>query len=83
MGGIFSSDTFYDDPDWWRKWADFGVLAVEMETTALYILSAEFRIRALSILTVSDNLATGESATAQVREKGFPLMAEIALSLAT
>ena len=52
------SDTFYDDPDWWRKWADFGVLAVEMETTALYTLSAEFRIRALSILTVSDNLAT-------------------------
>ena len=83
VGGIFSSDTFYDDPDWWRKWADFGVLAVEMETTALYTLSAGFGIRALSILTVSDNLATGESATAQVRERGFPLMAEIALSLAT
>jgi purine-nucleoside phosphorylase len=84
VGGIFSSDTFYeDDPDWWRKWADFGVLAVEMETTALYTLAAKFKVQALSILTVSDNLATGESSTAQVRERGFPLMADIALSIAT
>jgi len=82
VGGIFSSDTFYDDdPDWWRKWADFGVLAVEMETTALYTLAAKFKARALSVLTVSDNLATGEFATAEQRERGFPLMAEIALSL--
>jgi purine-nucleoside phosphorylase len=84
VGGIFSSDAFYDDdPNWWQKWAEFGVLAVEMETTALYTLAAKFQVRALSILTVSDNLATGEFAQAQVRERGFPLMAEIALSLAT
>jgi purine-nucleoside phosphorylase len=83
VGGMFSSDSFYnDDPDWWKKWAAFGTLVVEMETTALYTLAAKFKVRALSVLTVSDNLVTGESATADQRERGFPLMAEIALETA-
>ncbi|MEN8006252.1 MAG: purine-nucleoside phosphorylase [Candidatus Krumholzibacteriota bacterium] len=82
VGGIFSSDTFYDDdPDWWRQWADFGALACEMETTALYTLAAKFKVAALSVLTVSDSLVTGEEASAQKRERGFPLMAEIALAI--
>ena len=83
VGPIFAADTFYhDDPDWWKKWADYGVLVVEMETSALYTLVAKFKINALTILTVSDSLATGESATAEQREKSFPLMAEIALEIA-
>jgi purine-nucleoside phosphorylase len=83
VGGMFSSDSFYnDDPDWWKKWAAFGTLVVEMETTALYTLAAKFKIRALSVLTVSDNLVTGATASAEQRERGFPLMAEIALELA-
>jgi purine-nucleoside phosphorylase len=82
-GGIYSSDSFYDDdPTWWKKFAAFGTLAVEMETSALYTLAAGAGARALSILTVSDSLATGLEATAQQREKGFPLMAEIALTIA-
>jgi purine-nucleoside phosphorylase len=82
VGGIYSSDSFYDDdPTWWKKFAAFGTLAVEMETSALYTLAAGAGARALSILTVSDSLATGQEATAQQREKGFPLMAEIALSI--
>ena len=82
VGGILSSDEFYnDDPDWWRKWADFGTLACEMETTALYTLAAKFGARALSVLTVSDSLVTGVEATSEQREKGFPLMAEVALSV--
>lgn len=81
VGGIFSSDTFYEDePEWWRKWAAFGILAVEMETSALYTLAAKHDVAALSVLTVSDNLVDGTSSTAQEREQGFPLMAEIALS---
>ena len=68
VGGMFSSDTFYhDDPDWWKKWADYGVLVVEMETSALYTLAAKFKIDALTILTVSDSLATGESALQRLR----------------
>jgi purine-nucleoside phosphorylase len=84
VGGIFSGDTFYnDDPDWWKKWSKYGVLVCDMETNALYTLAAKFKVSALSVLTVSDSLATGESSTAEQREKGFPVMAEIALEIAT
>lgn len=82
VGGILTSDTFYeDDPEWWRKWAEYGVLACEMETAGLYTLAAKFGVDALSILTVSDSLVTGESATSKERERNFPLMAEIALQV--
>jgi purine-nucleoside phosphorylase len=83
VGGMFASDTFYnDDPDWWKKWAAYGALVVEMETSGLYTLAAKFKVDALSVLTVSDNLVTGESSSAEQRERGFPLMAEIALEIA-
>jgi purine-nucleoside phosphorylase len=83
VGSMFSSDSFYNDnPDWWKKWAAYGTLVVEMETNALYTQAAKYKANALSILTVSDNLVTGESATAEQRERGFPLMAEIALEIA-
>jgi purine-nucleoside phosphorylase len=83
VGGMFASDTFYkDDPDWWKIWAEYGMLVVEMESNALYTLAAKFKADALSILTVSDSLVTGEEATAEQREKGFTRMAEIALEIA-
>ncbi len=83
VGGMFSGDTFYgDDPDWWKVWAEYGALVVEMESNALYTLAAKFKADALSILTVSDSLASGEEATAEQREKGFTQMAEIALEIA-
>ena len=83
VGSVLSSDTFYyDDPAWWRIWADFGTLAVEMETSGLYSLAAKFEVDALAILTVSDNLVSKEEATAAQREKDFSLMAEIALEIA-
>jgi purine-nucleoside phosphorylase len=83
VGGMFSGDSFYkDDPDWWKIWAEYGALVVEMESNALYTLAAKFKVDALSILTVSDNLVTGEEATAQQRERGFTQMAEIALEIA-
>ena len=82
VGGMFAGDSFYhDDPDWWKKWADYGVLVVEMETSALYTLAAKFKVDALSILTVSDNLVTGEEATAEQKERGFTRMAEIAMAI--
>lgn len=82
VGGIFCSDTFYhDDPESWRKWAAYGSLVVEMETSGLYTLAAKFGADALSILTVSGSLVTGERATAEQRERSFPQMAEIALKI--
>jgi purine-nucleoside phosphorylase len=82
VGGMFSSDTFYDDdPDWWKKWAEYGALVCEMETSGLYTLAAKFKVDALSVLTVSDSLVTGESSTAEQRERDFPQMAEIALEI--
>jgi purine-nucleoside phosphorylase len=84
VGGIMSGDRFYsDDPDWWKIWAEYSALVCEMETNGLYTLAAKFKVSALSILTVSDSLVTGESATAEQRERDFPLMAEIALDVAT
>jgi len=83
VGGIYSSDTFYnDDPDWWKLWAAYGALVAEMETSALYTLAVKYQVQALSILTVSDNVVTGAEATAEQRERDFPQMAEIALEIA-
>ena len=82
VGGILSSDTFYyDDPDWWKLWANFGILVVEMETAGLYTLAAKYKVQALSILTVSDSLVSGEEAPAEEREKGYTAMAEIAMEI--
>ena len=83
VGSVFSSDTFYNDKeDWWKIWANNGIFGVEMETAALYSLAAKYGVRALSILTVSDGIAAPQVATTEQREKGFPLMAKIALEVA-
>lgn len=83
VGNVLTSDTFYDDdPEAWKAWAKFGVLAVEMETTALYTIAAKYGVDALTILTVSDSLVTGESTSSEEREKTFTSMVELALELA-
>jgi purine-nucleoside phosphorylase len=82
VGGVLTSDSFYlEDPDWWRIWAKHGVLAAEMETAALYTLAARFGVRALSLLTVSDHVATGERTTAEERRAAFLPMMELALEV--
>jgi purine-nucleoside phosphorylase len=82
-GNVFTTDLFYhDDPDYWKDWAAYGVLAIEMETTALYTLAAKYGARALSILTVSDNIVTGGKLSTEDREKTFTDMMEVALETA-
>lgn len=79
-GNVLSSDSFYtDDPDEWKMWAAFNVLAVEMESSALYTLAAKYGVSALTILTVSDSLVTREETTSEEREKTFTQMMELAL----
>ena len=82
VGNILATDVFYgENPDAWKLWAKYNVLAVEMETTALYTIAARFNVRALTILTVSDSLVTHEATTSEEREKNFTKMAEIALEI--
>jgi len=82
VGSVLTEDTFYrDKPDSWKIWAQYGILAVEMETAALYTLAAKFKVNALSILTVSDSLVTKEETTSEERQKTFNQMVEIALEL--
>ena len=82
-GNILSSDQFYhDDPEHWKHWAAFKVLAVEMEANGLYSEAAKFGAEALAILTVSDSLVTNEELSAEDRQKSFTEMMEIALEIA-
>jgi purine-nucleoside phosphorylase len=83
VGPILSADAFYTDrPDLFEKLANYGVLAVEMESAALYTIAARFRARALTVLTVSDQILTGEQASAEERQQTFAQMVEIALDTA-
>lgn len=83
VGLIFSSDSFYSPrPELTARMAEYGVLAVEMEASALYTLAAQHGRRALCICTVSDHIATGEETTAAERERTFGTMIEIALGAA-
>ena len=76
-------DSFYNaDPDTWKLWAKYGVLAVEMEAAALYTAAARFGVKALCLLTVSDSLVSDEDTTAEEREKTFTAMMELALETA-
>lgn len=80
-GNILSSDDFYEeDPRGFQKWADFGVLCVEMEAAGLYSIAAKYKVNALAILTISDSLVTGEKTTAKEREQTFHQMIDIALA---
>ncbi len=83
VGNILTSDTFYSaDKDGNQKWTDMNVLAVEMESYALYCNAAHAGVNALTILTVSDSLVTKEETTPEERERSFTKMMEIALELA-
>lgn len=82
-GNVLTSDTFYgDDPNAWKKWAEFGVKCVEMETTQLYTTAAKFNVKALTLLTISDSLVTGESTSAEERQLTFNDMILTALETA-
>lgn len=82
VGNVFTADQFYNDKANHELWAKYGILAVEMETTALYTLAAKYGRQALSILTVSDHILTGEETTAEERQTTFNDMIEVALDAA-
>jgi purine-nucleoside phosphorylase len=84
VGPILAADAFYTDrPDLYDRLADYGVLAVEMESAALYTIAARFKARALTLLTVSDHIKTGAHASAEERQETFNQMIEVALDTVT
>lgn len=83
VGNVFSSDIFYDEnKDTWKKWAKLGVLAVEMESYALYINAARAGKKAMTVLSISDSFVTSESTSAETRQTGFTKMMKLALEVA-
>lgn len=82
VGNLYSSDTFYDDSASTAEWAKMGVMAVEMESAALYMNAARLGKNALAICTVSDHILTGEATTAEERQTSFTDMMRLALETA-
>ena len=89
IGNVLSTDVFYSDMQGLSEegkphnlWSKMGVMAVEMETAALYMNAARCGKRALAICTISDSLVTGEALSSQERETGFTQMIELALKTA-
>ena len=81
VGNVLSSDTFYTENAHNDKWMNMGVLAIEMEASALYMNAARAGKRALVILTISDHILTGEVTTAEERQTTFTHMMDVAFSL--
>ena len=82
-GNVLSSDTFYcADETANKKWTDMGILAIEMETAALYMNAAYLKKNALCLLTISDSLVTGEALSSSERQTSFTDMMKIALEIA-
>jgi purine-nucleoside phosphorylase len=82
-GNVLTSDEFYaDEFESFKKWSEFGVLCVEMESAGLYTVAAKHGVNALTILIFSDSLVTGERTSSKERETTFKGMIEIALELA-
>jgi purine-nucleoside phosphorylase len=80
VGLLLSGDSFYSPrPELTQRMADYGVLAVEMEASALYTLAAQYKRRALAVCTVSDHIVTGEHTSARERQETFTDMVGIAL----
>lgn len=84
VGNLLCSDTFYNEGGKAEslEWAKMGTMAVEMESTALYLTAARLGKRALALVTISDHLVTGQETTAEERQTTFTQMMEIALETA-
>ena len=84
VGNLLSSDSFYGEAGvaGTLEWRKLGVLAVEMESAALYANAARAGKQALCICTISDLVETGVVTTAQQRQTAFHDMMQVALTIA-
>ena len=80
VGNVFSADLFYDpQPELFERMQKMGILAVEMEAAGLYGIAAELGKQALTVLTVSDHILTGEQLSAQQRQDDLHAMLRLTL----
>ncbi len=79
-GNVFSSDWFYHpDENFIEKVQKMGILALDMESAALYALAHQHGRRALTILSVSDVIPTGERASHETRQNAFGAVIQVVL----
>ena len=80
VGNIYSADLFYTpEPEMFDLMEKYNILGVDMEAAGLYGAAAEFGAKALTILTVSDHIRTGEKTSAEERQTSFKEMILVAL----
>ncbi len=79
VGSVVSSDFFYDINANWKKWKEYGVKGIEMESAELFTLAAQYKRHAMAIMTVSDHILKGGETTAEERQTTFTSMMKIAL----
>ncbi len=80
VGPVFTTDYFYNpDQKASQKARNRGLLAVEMETAGLYMCAEANKKKALSILSISDIVRTGEMLSPEEIREGFNDMMKIAL----
>ncbi len=81
VGNVFTSDQFYDIQGDEKKAIaqSLGTMAVDMETCELYTLAHLKGIEALTLLTVSDSLLSGDQVAPKERQTTFDSMVDLAL----
>jgi len=80
VGNVFASDWFYHPDELFiEKVQKMGVLALDMESAALYALAQQHGRRALTILSVSDVIPTGEQASHEARQNAFGTVIDLVL----
>jgi purine-nucleoside phosphorylase len=82
VGNIYSTDVFYAPEEVSAKWKEMGVLGVEMEAAALYMIAAKAKKKALCVCTVSNHMFTKEELSTEERQLGFNEMIKLCLEIA-
>ena len=79
-GEVFASDYFYHpDPDFIKKVTAMGILALDMESAALYALARHHGKQALTLLSVTDVIPTGDVASTEDRQNAFGAVIDVVL----
>jgi purine-nucleoside phosphorylase len=79
-GEVFASDFFYHpDPDFIDRITAMGILAIDMESAALFSLARHHGKKALTLLSVTDVIPTGEKASTTDRQQAFGEVIDVVL----